>query len=154
MTGSEKTGLIYTKYTHPYYDIYLYTHHRGNLRWLSISSFIRYRSMLTMFDNYYLEKGVALEPPILFGVQHSYSTRRPKYFAAIPRCRLSFTKRFFGARLSTGGMLYRRHFFMILQLFPATYLDTFLISLKLYNMVFMVVFVLRLYLFFVVCTYT
>ena len=29
-------------------------------------------------------------------------------------------------------MLYRRHFFMILQLFPATYLDTFLISLKLY----------------------
>ena len=71
------------------------SHHRGNLRWLSISSFIRYRSMLTMFDNYYLEKGVALEPPILFGVQHSYRTRRPKYFAAIPRCRLSFTKRFF-----------------------------------------------------------
>ena len=42
------------------------SHHRGNLRWLSISSFIRYRSMLTMFDKYYLEKGVALEPPILF----------------------------------------------------------------------------------------
>ena len=71
------------------------SHHRDNLRWLSISSFIRYRSMLTMFDNYYLEKGVALEPPILFGVQHSYRTRRPKYFAAISRCRLSFTKRFF-----------------------------------------------------------
>ena len=50
--------------------------------------------MLTMFDKYYLEKGVALEPPILFGVQHSYRTRCPKYFAAIPRCRLSFTKIF------------------------------------------------------------
>ena len=74
------------------------SHHRGNLRWLSISSFIRYRSMLTMFDNYYLEKGAALESPILFGVQHSYRTipaRCPKYFAAIPCCRLSFTKRFF-----------------------------------------------------------
>ena len=67
------------------------SHHRGNLRWLSVSSFIRYRSMLTMFDKYYLEKGVALEPPILFGVQLSYRTRCPKYFAAIPRCRLSFT---------------------------------------------------------------
>ena len=70
--------------------------------------------MLTMFDKYYLEKGVALEPPILFGVQHSYRTRCPKYFAAIPRCRLSFTKRFFYARLSTSGMLYRWNFFMIL----------------------------------------
>ena len=51
--------------------------------------------MLTMFDEYYLEKGVALEPPILFVVQHSYRTRCPKHFAAMPRCRLSFTKRFF-----------------------------------------------------------
>ena len=42
------------------------SHHRGHLRWLSISSFIRYRSMLTMFDNYYLEKGVALEPPVFY----------------------------------------------------------------------------------------
>ena len=24
VTGPEKTGLIYTKYTHPYYGIYLY----------------------------------------------------------------------------------------------------------------------------------
>ena len=47
------------------------SHHRGNLRWLSISSFIRNCSMLTMFDKYHLGKGVALEPPILFGVQHS-----------------------------------------------------------------------------------
>ena len=106
---------------------------RGNLQWLSISSFIRYRSMLTIFDKCYLEKGFALESPILFGVvQHSYRTRCPKHFAAIPRCRLNFTKRFFDARLSTGGMLYHQNFFMVLKLFPATYLDTFLISLKLY----------------------
>ena len=71
------------------------SHHRGNLRWLSISSFIRYRSLLTMFENYYLNKGVALAPPISFGIQHTYRTRCPKHFAAIPRCRLSFTKRFF-----------------------------------------------------------
>ena len=87
--------------------------------------------MLTMFDKYYLEKGVALEPTILFGVQHSYRARCPKHFAAIPRCRLSFIKRFFDARLSTGRIIYHQNFFMILQLFPATYLDT-LISLNLY----------------------
>ena len=56
-------------------------------------------------------------------------------FEAIPRYRLSFNKRFFDARLSTGGMLYRQNFFMILQLFPATYLDTFLISLNLYKII-------------------
>ena len=125
------------------------SHHRGNLRWLSISSFIRYRSMLTMFDKYYLEKGVALEPPILFGAQHSYRTRCPKYFAAIPRCRLSFTKRFFRCQAIHWWNALPSEFFMISQLFPATYLDTFLISLKLY------VWFLWLYLFcFVVCTYT
>ena len=55
------------------------------------------------------------------------------YFAAIPCCiDWVLLRHFFDARLSTGGMLYRQNFFMILQLFPATYLDTFLISLKLY----------------------
>ena len=112
--------------------------------------------MLTMFDNYYLEKGVALEPPILFGVQNSYRTRCPKYFAAIPRCRLSFTKRFFRCQAIHWWNALPSAFFHDITTFPATYLDTFLISLKLYNMVFMVAFVLRLYLFcfFVVCTYT
>ena len=75
------------------YDIV--SHHRSNLRWLSISSFIRYRSMLTMCDNYYLNKGVALELPILFGIQNSYGTRFSQHFAAITCCRKSFTKRIF-----------------------------------------------------------
>ena len=46
--------------------------HRARLRWLPVSMFIRYRSLLTMFYNCYLSKGVALNPPILFGTQHSY----------------------------------------------------------------------------------
>ena len=53
--------------------------HRARLRWLPVSMFIsEYRSLLTMFYNYYLNKGVALNPPILFGTQHSYETRQPK----------------------------------------------------------------------------
>ena len=47
--------------------------------------------MLTIFQSYYLEKRVALKPPILFGIQHSYGTRCPQHFAAF---RKSFTKRF------------------------------------------------------------
>ena len=110
------------------------SHHRGNLRWLSISSFIRYRSMLTMFDKYYLEKGVALETPILFGVQHSYRTSYTDVQSILqPYHAVDWVllRDFFDARLSTGGMLYYQNFFMILQLFqePKT---TFLISLKLY----------------------
>ena len=107
------------------------SHHRSNLKWLPVSSFIRYRSLLTMFDNYYLKKGVALAPPISFGVQHTYRTRCPQHFAVIPHCRLSFTKRFFGVRLSTGGILYHQTFFVIFPPFPATYLNTFLILLNL-----------------------
>ena len=59
------------------------TFHRARLRWLPVSIFIRYRSLLTMFYNYDLNKGVALNPPILFGTQHSYETRRPKHCVGI-----------------------------------------------------------------------
>ena len=63
--------------------------HRARLRWLPVSMFIRYRSLLTMFYNYYLSKGVALNPPILFGTQHSNETRQPKHCASIVHCRKS-----------------------------------------------------------------
>ena len=59
------------------YNLRKYDHvsfHRARLRWLPVSMFIRYRSLLTMFYNCYLSKGVALNPPILFGTQHSYET--------------------------------------------------------------------------------
>ena len=54
-----------------------------------------------MFYNYYLGKGVALNPPILFGTQHSYETRQPKHCAGIVHCRKSFTQRFFRCQAAT-----------------------------------------------------
>ena len=75
--------------------------HRARLRWLPVSMFIRYRSLLTMFYNYYLSKGVALNPPILFGTQHSYETRQSKHCAGVVRCRQSFTQRFFWYQAAT-----------------------------------------------------
>ena len=58
-------------------NLHKYDHvsfHRASYRlsWLPVSMIIRYRSLLTRFYNYYLSKGVALNPPILFGTQHSY----------------------------------------------------------------------------------
>ena len=50
--------------------------------------------MLTMCDNYYLDKGVALELPILFGIQNSYGTRCSQHFAAITCRKKSFTENF------------------------------------------------------------
>ena len=86
------------------YNLRKYDHvslHRASLRWLPVSVFIRYRSLLTMFYNHYLSKGVALNPPISFGTQHSYETRRPKHCAGITRCRKSFTQRFFRYQAAT-----------------------------------------------------
>ena len=54
-----------------------------------------------MFYNCYLSKGVALNPPILFGTQHSYETRQPKHCAGTVRCRKSFTQRFFRHQAAT-----------------------------------------------------
>ena len=84
-----------------------------------------------MSDNYYLKNGVALVLPISFGVQHSYRTRCPKHYTAILRCRLSFTKRFFRCQAIHWWNTVPSKFFMVL-LFPATYLNTLLISLNLY----------------------
>ena len=63
--------------------------------------YIRYRSLLTMFYNCYLSKGVALNPQILFGTQHSYETRQPKHCAGTVHCRKSFTQRFFRHQAAT-----------------------------------------------------
>ena len=38
---------------------------------------------------------VSLDPAIIFGHQHSYSTRVPPHFANVVRCQLSFTKKKF-----------------------------------------------------------
>ena len=75
-----------------------------------------------MFYNHYLSKGVALNPPISFGTQHSYETRRPKHCAAAGRVLL---KDFFVIRLPHGGTLYHQYYLLIL--FQATCINTFLI---------------------------
>ena len=54
-----------------------------------------------MFYNYYLNKGVALNPPILFGTQQFYETRQPKHCAGIIHRRKSFTQRFFRYQAAT-----------------------------------------------------
>ena len=77
------------------------SHCRANLGWLPFSLFVQYRSLLTMFHNYYFDRGIALRPPILFGRQHSYRTRCLQHFAAVSRCKRSFTKRFFRSQVAT-----------------------------------------------------
>ena len=94
--------------------------HRARLKWLPVSMFMRYRSLLTMFYNYYLSKGVALNPLILFGTQHSYETRQPKHYSGIVRCRKSFAQKIF----SVSGW---NSLPSILILFQVTYIITFTI---------------------------
>ena len=48
-----------------------------------------------MYKYYADDQYVSLDPAIIFGHQHSYSTRAPPHFAKVVRCQLSFTKKIF-----------------------------------------------------------
>ena len=54
---------------------------RAGLRWLAVSQFIQYRSILAMLGKDYLGEGVAFSPPVTFGCKHSNGTRFPLWFA-------------------------------------------------------------------------
>jgi len=69
--------------------------HRLALGWLPVATQVRYRSLCAMHHQYCHPQSISLDPPILFGPQHSYRTRCPSYFANLPRCALSFTQSFF-----------------------------------------------------------
>ena len=68
--------------------------HRTGLGWLPVDTLIRHRTLCTMHQLYHKTFNL-LDPPILFGPQHTYSTRCPPTFANIERCRLSRTQTFF-----------------------------------------------------------
>ena len=53
--------------------------HRTELGWLPVDTLIRYRTLCTMHQLYH-RTFTLLNPPILFGPQHTYSTRCPPTF--------------------------------------------------------------------------
>ena len=69
--------------------------HRARLRWLPVESQIEYRSLCAIHRQYSSHQCVPLDPPIVFGTQHSYSTRSSEQFANIHCCRLTKTQRSF-----------------------------------------------------------
>ena len=56
---------------------------RAGLRWLPVSQFIQYRSVLPILGQHYLGEGVVFSPPITFGRKQSYGTIPPPWFADI-----------------------------------------------------------------------
>jgi len=67
--------------------------HHADLGWLSVEDSIKYRTLIAM-RQVYLGNSL-LDPPILFGSQHQYSTRCPLTYANTNRCHLSQTQTFF-----------------------------------------------------------
>ena len=54
--------------------------HRARLKWLPVESQIEYRSLCAIHRQYSSHQCVPLDPPIVFGTQHSYSTRSSERF--------------------------------------------------------------------------
>ena len=75
--------------------------HRAWLGWLPVDSFVKYRSLLTLFYDYYIGEGVALNPAIQFGRTHCYETRCPPHHVNAFRFKKSFGQRQFRCRAST-----------------------------------------------------
>ena len=68
------------------------THHQKKLNWLSISSFVKYRSLCVM-NNIYMNKDNNLfNPSISFGQNHCYKTRHSSRFIPPVFCNLACTK--------------------------------------------------------------
>ena len=68
--------------------------HRTELGWLPVDALICYCTLCTMHQLYH-RTFTLLNPPIMFGPQHTYSTRCPPTFANTIRCHLSRTQSFF-----------------------------------------------------------
>ena len=68
--------------------------HRVALGWLPVDTLIQYRTLCTMHQLHHRTFNL-LDPSILFGPQHTYSTRCPPTFANTARCRFSRTQTFF-----------------------------------------------------------
>ena len=71
--------------------------HQVSLGWLPVETLIRYWTLCTMHQLYH-KQTVLLDPPILFGSEHNYSTQCPLTFANFSRRRLSRTQTSFHYR--------------------------------------------------------
>ena len=71
--------------------------HRVSLGWLPVETLIRYQTLCTMYQLYH-KRTVLLDPSILFGSEHNYSTQCPFTFAMFPRYCLFRIQTFFHYR--------------------------------------------------------
>ena len=66
-----------------------------DLCWLSIPDMIQLQSIAAMYHYYKRKQVLKLDPPIVFGLQHSYDTRCGDYFGNICSTKLCRTRRYF-----------------------------------------------------------
>ena len=75
--------------------------HRACLGWLPVESFVKYRSLITLFRDYYVGRGVSLNPALQFGRTHSYGTRCPAHHITTSHLKKSFSQKHFRHKVST-----------------------------------------------------
>jgi len=75
--------------------------HHKELCWLSIPDMIQLQSGSPMYRYYRHKEVLPLDPPIVFGRQHSYDTRCGDYFANTCNTSLFRTKRYFRSSTSS-----------------------------------------------------
>ena len=90
---------------------------RAGLRWLPVSQFIQYRSVLAMLGKHNLGESAAFSPSITFGRKHSYGTRCPPWFADIFRFKKTFSQHFFRHQTTTWWNCLPSHLFHDLTVF-------------------------------------
>ena len=69
--------------------------HQTRLRWLPVTSMIKYCSLCAIHQHYGDPNCMLLDPPFVFGLQHCYHTRTAEQFVHVNRCRSSATQRSF-----------------------------------------------------------
>ena len=79
--------------------------HRACLGWLLVESFVKYRSLIiTLFRDYYVGRGVSLNPALQFGRTHSYETRCPAHHITTSRLKKSFSQKHFRHKVAINMM--------------------------------------------------
>ena len=75
--------------------------HRARLGWLPVESFVKYCSLITLFRDYYVGRGVLLNPAFQFGCTHFYETRCPTHYITTSHLKRSFNQKHFWYKAST-----------------------------------------------------
>ena len=68
------------------------SNHFKHLGWLPLQELIQFHCLCSMFAQCHQHRCIPLDPPIVFGHQHVYDTRRPDIFASVSLCHLSLTR--------------------------------------------------------------